>query len=605
MQEIKQSTEIKVRIGAAVDATDGVTPETTLALGTADQVELLKHNGVATVDISGRTFAAVASCGGWYDLTLTTADTNTLGMLTVVIQDSSLMAPIFKDFMVTTANYWDSKYSTDTRQVDLTQMGGVTQSATDLKDFADTGYDPATHYTFGVTTCTTTTTNTDMVGTDSAALAATALSDVTWTDAKAVFLDHAISTVDTVCDTIAVDVAGINGEAMRGTDSAALATGVDVTSIHGSALTETVGGYLAAAFTKLFDVATPVLVASEVMRGTDGANTTTPDVAGTAATLHGTTDGLITTVDGIVDDILTDTGTTLPARFTGVEGATFATATDSLEAIRDQGDSAWITATGFSTHSAANVWTVAARTLTANTNFNDLDAAAVKAEAVAALADIKLDHLVNIAVDTNWATTVHLDSVIGHIADVGTAATFSRTTDALEAIRNRGDAEWVTAATTALSVQGKLDVNAECDSALSDYGANTTVPDIAGTAATLHSTTDGLVTTVDGVVDTILVDTNDLQTNQGDWLTATSVTVSDKTGFSLSSAGIDAILDEVIEGTHTLRQYIRTFAAVLLAKVSGGGTDTIVYRDVDDSKDRVTATVTEDGNRTTVVLVED
>lgn len=37
---------------------------------------------------------------------------------------------------------------------------------------------------------------------------------------------------------------------------------------------------------------------------------------------------------------------------------TYDQADDSLEAIRDQGDSAWLTATGFSTHSAANVWAV-------------------------------------------------------------------------------------------------------------------------------------------------------------------------------------------------------------------------------------------------------
>jgi hypothetical protein len=38
---------------------------------------------------------------------------------------------------------------------------------------------------------------------------------------------------------------------------------------------------------------------------------------------------------------------------------------------------AWVTATGFSTHNAANVWSVGARTLTANTNFNDPTANAV------------------------------------------------------------------------------------------------------------------------------------------------------------------------------------------------------------------------------------
>ena len=45
----------------------------------------------------------------------------------------------------------------------------------------------------------------------------------------------------------------------------------DLTFIHGTALTETIAGYLAAAFVKLFDVVTPVLVASTVMRGTDSA----------------------------------------------------------------------------------------------------------------------------------------------------------------------------------------------------------------------------------------------------------------------------------------------------------------------------------------------
>jgi len=46
------------------------------------------------------------------------------------------------------------------------------------------------------------------------------------------------------------------------------------------------------------------------------------------------------------DNILEDTGTTLPARFTGIEGATFTTTTDSLEAIRNRGDAAWITGGG-------------------------------------------------------------------------------------------------------------------------------------------------------------------------------------------------------------------------------------------------------------------
>jgi hypothetical protein len=177
MQEIKQSTEVKVRVGPFVDKTDGFTPETGITLSGADEAELLKHNGAATVSISAATWAAVSSCDGWYDLTLTTSYTDTLGQLSVVVQDDSECLPVHCHFMVCTANYWDSKYSTDVRQVDVTQVGGDSQSATDLKDFADAGYDPGTNKVQGVVltdTCTTLTGHTAQTGDNYARLGAPA-----------------------------------------------------------------------------------------------------------------------------------------------------------------------------------------------------------------------------------------------------------------------------------------------------------------------------------------------------------------------------------------------------------------------------------------------
>ncbi|KKN06569.1 hypothetical protein LCGC14_1075850 [marine sediment metagenome] len=56
----------------------------------------------------------------------------------------------------------------DLLDVNLTEMGGVAQSATDLKDFADAGYDPAVNKVEGVKLVDTTTANSDMVGTDGA-----------------------------------------------------------------------------------------------------------------------------------------------------------------------------------------------------------------------------------------------------------------------------------------------------------------------------------------------------------------------------------------------------------------------------------------------------
>ena len=54
----------------------------------------------------------------------------------------------------------------------------------------------------------------------------------------------------------------------------------------------------------------------------------------------------LATVDGVVDAILVDTGTTLPATLTDMSGASFSTGTDSLEAIRNRGDAAWVTGAG-------------------------------------------------------------------------------------------------------------------------------------------------------------------------------------------------------------------------------------------------------------------
>ena len=57
----------------------------------------------------------------------------------------------------------------------------------------------------------------------------------------------------------------------------------NMTMILGHLLTNT-GTQIADAFQTMFDVASPVLLASTVMRGTDGANTVVPDAAGVAPT---------------------------------------------------------------------------------------------------------------------------------------------------------------------------------------------------------------------------------------------------------------------------------------------------------------------------------
>lgn len=82
-----------------------------------------------------------------------------------------------------------------------------------------------------------------------------------------------------------------------------------------------------------------------------------------------------------------------------------------------------------------------------------------------------------------------------------------------------------------------------------------------------------------------------------------SVLVSDKTGFRLSADGVDDILDEVVEGSSTMRQYLKGIAAVLFGQSSGGGSATITFESPDTpGTNRVTATVDANGNRTAMTL---
>lgn len=124
---LKQSTAATVRVGPFVDATNGVTPETGITLSAADQAELLKQGSGATTDISGSTWAAITGVGGWYDLSLTTGNTDTCGALYIIVQDESVCLPVFVHCTVLQANVYDSL------------IGGTTYLETNPGKFSTSG----------------------------------------------------------------------------------------------------------------------------------------------------------------------------------------------------------------------------------------------------------------------------------------------------------------------------------------------------------------------------------------------------------------------------------------------------------------------------------
>lgn len=59
---------------------------------------------------------------------------------------------------------------------------------------------------------------------------------------------------------------------------------------------------------------------------------------------------------------------------------------------------------------------------------------------------------------------------------------------------------------------------------------------------------------------------------------------------------------EVIEGSYTAAELLRIIAAVLAGQLSGAGTTTITIKGLDEATDRIIATVTSDGDRTSLTL---
>ncbi|MDP3139800.1 MAG: hypothetical protein Q8N17_26120 [Burkholderiaceae bacterium] len=80
---------------------------------------------------------------------------------------------------------------------------------------------------------------------------------------------------------------------------------------------------------------------------------------------------------------------------------------------------------------------------------------------------------------------------------------------------------------------------------------------------------------------------------------AGGLVISDAGGFDIDNMA-DRVWDEQVDGTTTARQSVRLANSALGGKASGLGTTTAVYRDLADTKDRISATVDSDGNRTAV-----
>ena len=315
MRFVKQSTSVDLPIGPFLDQTDGFTAETALTI-TQPDVRLKKGAAAWAQKNAAQTLTHEEN--GFYEVTLDATDTDTIGLLRLAVFESGAL-PVWEDFHVLAANVYDSLFGAATDKLDV-----------NVEEWNTTAV-PAEH-TAGYPIVTVKDgTGTGEINTNAGAIA---LVDLVTT--LTTYTGNTVQTGDSFARIGAPAGASISA------DIAAIEAQTDDIGAAGAGLT-------AVPWNAAWDAEVQSEVEDAlVVHRLDELLNADSDIDGAAPP----------TVGSVFHELLSKTAGSF----------TFDQTTDSLEALRDRGDAAWITATGFSTHSAADVWVSATRTLTAATN---------------------------------------------------------------------------------------------------------------------------------------------------------------------------------------------------------------------------------------------
>lgn len=232
-------------------------------------------------------------------------------------------------------------------------------------------------------------------------------------------------------------------------------------------------------------------------------------------------------------------------------------------------------------------------------NMTQLLGTAAATPSTAGIIEVNLKNIANAAIATGTAQLgVNVVNAGGTAWGSGAITAGSIATGALTSAKfaaNALDAVWSTA--TRLLTAGTNIVLAKGTGVtgfndLDAPGVRTAVGLASANLDTQLSTLSGNDTTINGNVLAVKSKTDNLP--------AAPAAVSD---IPTANANADALLDRTagVETGLTVRQSFRLFAAVLLGKASGLGTGTAIYRDTNDTKDRINASVDADGNRLAVI----
>jgi len=347
----------KYGVEATVDfelyALDGTGLKTDAASASGDVTLYRDEAAVETLDAD-----AFVDEGAIYSLVISAAEMAASRIIVCIVDQTSPQAWLDKTLIIETYGNASAQHAFDlgeaTQDVNLTKIGGDTQSATDLKDFADAGYDPATDKITGVKLCDRTTLVDGVTLCDQTTL----VDNVTLCD-ETTLVDTTTTNTDMVAD-VASDVTDIKAK----------------TDLIGASVALETGGKIAGIETTLaspdnFKANVTNLDAAVSTRAPSGEYDTEvahldADISSRAPTSEYDTEMARITAN-VATETKQDTNAT---HLTDIKGGTFNGATDSLEAIRNRGDSAWISATTVDLNadqSAVTIGTVnTALALTAN-----------------------------------------------------------------------------------------------------------------------------------------------------------------------------------------------------------------------------------------------
>ena len=228
-------------------------------------------------------------------------------------------------------------------------------------------------------------------------------------------------------------------------------------------------------------------------------------------------------------------------------GGAYANTQEALEALRDRGDAAWLTATGFSSHTAADVRT-------------ELDANSTQLAAI--VADTN-------ELETDWSDGGRLDLILDARASQASVDAVSSLVTALNDLDAAAVQTAVNAALVALHLDHLLAV--DYDPAAKPGTATALLNELIESDAGVSRYTANALE--QGPSGSVVID----------W---------------------DELLDfaDGVETGYTLREAMRLILASQAGKLSGAATTTVVIRDINDATDRISATVDAAGNRSSVTV---